>query len=352
MLRKIASLFLLGAMVACAPEEAVSADESVARVSSAIIKGTESGDSQDFVLQLGLETNGSVVSQCSSSLIAKNLLLTARHCVADLDEKTGTVSPSYEASRFTVYVGKDGPQKIANGDEPDARGKQVITQAGSSLFPDLALIVLDRDLDAPVATIRLDDVPQKKETVNVVGFGMNEYNENVQVRMQKDAVVITALAPEVTRYHSLHAGEFAMGEAACYGDSGGPALSGETNAIVGVASRVNSGVAATEANPNAMCVGAEDVFTSLRPFRPLVEAAFKAAGKKPKVEPTQVRTASNNGGDGEAESTAYSTSAHLSAADDASGGCSQTGSSTSSNVGTFALGLGLVLAARRRRQAA
>ena len=351
MLRKIASLFLLGAMVACAPEDAVSADESVAQVSSAIIKGSESGDAQDFVLQIGLETDGAVIPQCSSSLIAKNLILTARHCVADLDEKTGTVSPSYEASRFTIYLGKDGPQKIANGDEPDARGKQVITQAGSSMFPDLALIVLDRDLDAPVATIRLDDSAQKKESVSVVGFGMNEYNQNVQVRMQKEEVKITALAPEVTRYHSLHAGEFAMGEAACYGDSGGPALSSETSAIVGVASRVNSGVAATEANPNAMCVGAEDVFTSLRPFRPLVEAAFKAAGKKPKIEPAQVRTASNNGAEnGETQSTAYSTSAHLSASDDAGGGCSQTGTSTSSNVGTFALGLGLVLAARRRRQ--
>ncbi len=354
---RIAGLFLLGALAtACAAEPAVGTTdlptEQIGRVSSAIIDGTDSEDNQDFVLQLGLETDGAVTPQCSSTLIAKNLLLTARHCVADLDEKTATMGPNYEPSRFTVYVGKDGPQQIENGAEPAARGKRVITQGTSSMFPDIALIVLDTELDAPVATIRLDDGPQKSELVNVVGFGMNEKNVNVQVRMQKDDVKVLALAPEVTQFHTLHAGEFAFGEAACYGDSGGPALSATSNAIVGVASRVNSGVAGTEAKPNAMCLGAEDVFTSMKPFRALVDSAFAAAGAKPKIEAPLAVVATTTKGNTDTQSTAYTNSAVISAADATSGGCSTTGS-PSSRTGGFTAGLGLALVAvsRRRRTA-
>ena len=113
---RIAGLFLLGALAtACAAEPAVGTTdlptEQIGRVSSAIIDGTDSEDNQDFVLQLGLETDGAVTPQCSSTLIAKNLLLTARHCVADLDEKTATMGPNYEPSRFTVYVGSNSKPK-------------------------------------------------------------------------------------------------------------------------------------------------------------------------------------------------------------------------------------------------
>lgn len=351
---RFAGLFLLGAMATACAAEPASSTEQIGRVSSAIINGVDSDDNQDFVLQIGLETDGAVTPQCSSTLIGKNLLLTARHCVADLDEKTGTMGPSYDASRFTVYVGKDGPQQIENGVEPAARGKKVITQVGtSSMFPDLALIVLDKNVDAPIATIRLEDAPQKSELVNVVGFGMNEQNVNVQVRMQKDDVKVLALAPEVTQFHTLHTGEFAFGEAACYGDSGGPALSAKSNAVVGVASRVNSGVAGTEAKPNAMCLGAEDVFTSLKPFRALVDAGFKAAGTSPKIEPALVNGTISTKGNTDTQSTGYTASTLIPVSDESGGGCSTTGSSSKTSGGAFTalLGLALVVGARRRRVA-
>ena len=350
---RIAGLILLGAMATACAAEPASSTEQLGRVSSAIIKGVDSDDAQDFVLQIGLETDGAVAPQCTSTLIGKNLLLTARHCVADLDEKTATMGATYEASRFTVYVGKDAPQQIESGAEPAARGKKVITEAGSSMFPDLALIVLDKDVDAPIATIRLDDAPQKSELVNVVGFGMNEQNVNVQVRMQKDDVKVLALSPEVTQFHTLHAGEFAFGEAACYGDSGGPALSAKSNAVVGVASRVNSGVAGTEAKPNAMCLGAEDVFTSLKPFRSLVDSAFKAAGTSPKIETALVNGTVASKGNTDTQSTGFTASTLIPVSDESTGGCSTTGTSSKTSGGAFTalLGLALVAGARRRRLA-
>ncbi len=305
-------------------------------------------------MQLGLETDGSIAADCSSSLVAENLILTARHCVGDVDAAKERVLNTYDPDRLVVYAGSDGPQQLAAQSTPAARGKQILVPDGDSLFPDIAFIVLDRAVDAPIAHLRLNGVPKKSEKVNVVGFGMNEESANVSVRMQRQAVKITALAPAVTSFHELHAGEFAFGEAACFGDSGGPALSATTNAIVGVASRVNSGVAGTADQPNRICVGAEGVYTGLRPFKALVDQAFAAAGATPLVE-----DGDDEVGDRAASSTKTTKSAthdeddtthNPTGAAPAAGGCSTSSSSSTSSFGALALGLAVVLVARRRRK--
>lgn len=349
---RLAVLAALFAVAGCSAE-ATSREERVGHTSSAIIDGTVSGAEQDFVVQLGLDTDGVIAADCTSSLVAENLILTARHCVGDVDPETkDRMLNTYDPDRLVVFTGSDGPQKLEAQETPAARGRKVLVPSGDSLFPDLAFIVLDQPVKAPIARLRLNAGAKKSERVTVVGFGMNENNQNVAVRMQREAVQILALAPGVTEFHQLHAGEFAFGEAACFGDSGGPALSPTTGAIVGVASRVNSGVASTSTRPNAICIDAEDVYTSLQPFQKLVDAAFTAAGAEPLLE-----AASDD--ETPASSTKKPVSATVSQDDDhvaqnpqaSAGGCSSSSSGASSPLGALALAFAASLFVRRQRSA-
>jgi len=334
------------AAVGCAAEEEGTPPSAIGKTSSAIIHGTESGVDHDFVVQLALETNGAIAPECTASLVAENLILTARHCVGEVDSKTkDRMLSTHDPARIAIYVGSDGPQQIAARQRPAARGTRIFTPAGQSLFPDIALVVLDRKVDAPVAALRLNRGPTRSERVSVVGFGMTEENVNASVRMQRD-VQVTALAPAVTQYHKLNEGEFAFGEAACFGDSGGPAISPSTNAIVGVASRVNSGVASTDDQPNKICVGAEDVFTSLRPFKTLILQAFTAAGATPVLE------------DGDEPARAATTKSAKQESDDsgknpqasAGAGCSAAPGAKADAAGVLGLALATALVRRRRRR--
>jgi uncharacterized protein (TIGR03382 family) len=338
---RLGSLVVLAATAAigCAAE---GRDEQVGTTASAIINGTRSSTDQDFVVQLGVETNGVIAPECTATVVAKNLILTARHCVGEVEGER--MLSTHSADRIAIYVGADGPQQIASRATPAARGTKVFTPSGQSLFPDIALVVLDRKIDAPIAALRLYGTPRKSEPVEVVGFGMNEDNVNVSVRMQR-AVKVMALAPSVTTYHKLNEGEFAFGEAACFGDSGGPALAASTNAIVGVASRVNSGVASTDDQPNKICLGAEDVYTSLRPFKTLILQAFAAAGATPILEDgdgvtTQTPTTKS--------STQREEDAGKNPQSAADGGCSTTGR-VGDGAGALVLALATALVRRRRR---
>jgi secreted trypsin-like serine protease len=330
-------VFAAATAIGCAAER----DEPIGKTTSAIINGSVSSADQDFVVQLGVDTNGVITPKCTATVVAENLILTARHCVGEVEGER--IVSTHSADRIAIYVGADGPQQLASRARPAARGAKVFTPAGQSLFPDIALVVLDQKIDAPIAALRLYGTPRKSERVEVVGFGMNEDNVNVGERMKR-AVQVMALAPSVTTFHKLNEGEFAFGEAACFGDSGGPALSAETNAIVGVASRVNSGVASTDDQPNKICLGAEDVYTSLRPFKSLILQAFAAAGATPVLED----------GDGVTTRTPTTKSSTLREEDagknpqTADGGCSTTGRGPSDALGVLALALATVLVGRRR----
>lgn len=257
--------------------------EETGRVSAAIVNGTASVAAQDFVVQLALPaTDGSPTAACSGSLVAKNLVLTARHCVCDHDQDTGRWGATYRASAFSVYVGQDAPQKIAAAAAPGAKGKRIVTEL-ADMGEDLAFIVLDTDVDGPLAKVRLDRPVSKAEKMTLVGYGMNELDASPDVRMQRGATV-TAVAPGSSQFHPLSEGEFVTTQGTCYGDSGGAVISATTGAVVGVVAEVIS-AGWDGVHPSSNCVGAEAFHTELRPFRTLVDTAFAAAGASPQLEP-------------------------------------------------------------------
>jgi secreted trypsin-like serine protease len=263
------------------------AAENLGEGREAIINGEQSTTDQDMVVLIGVTYQGKVEPECSGSLVAKNLVMTARHCVGDLDDAETSVTNYANPSVLKVFIGGDAPKKLASNSTPAASGKKIITANTTKLYPDVAFIVLDKEVTgAKIANIRLDGGVTIGEKLTIVGFGLTESNALPSTRMQRTDVSVTDVADVASAGAGLDPGEFVFGEAACSGDSGGPALDAKTKAVVGVASRVGNGKQPTQTDPSAFCVGAdtEDVYTSLQPVKDLLQQAFTAAGATPALE--------------------------------------------------------------------
>jgi secreted trypsin-like serine protease len=253
-------------LFACGP---VSQEEArIERSEHAIIGGEPSAAADDAVVIVARYSIQGAYYQCFGAVIAPRLVLTARHCVE-----------GRPPSALHVYPGRDAWSKLREGASA-ARGERVFDTPGF----DAAVVLLDRAVSAPVAPIRLDGAVREGERVAAVGFGVAADGASPQVRHRRSGLAVIAVGPVTTRIgEDVLAGEFVIGEAACSGDSGGPALSG-SGAVVGLASRVGNGV--DDPNGAAFCLGsdAHDVYVGTAAIAPMLRAAFDAAGAAPAAE--------------------------------------------------------------------
>jgi hypothetical protein len=227
---------------------------------------------------------GTAFELCSGVLLAPNVLLTARHCVANSlttevacdangQSMNGAhVAGNQPAARIQVFTGATP----AFSAPPDALGSAILTPEADHLCNgDIALVVLDRQIPniEPVA-IRMKGTLFEGETVRAVGYGQNDRRTPIGSRFRKDNVPILALGAGLSSSETaLGPFEFEVGKSICDGDSGGPAFSMETGAVVGVVSRGGG------CNDN---FGHIYVMTS--GFPDLVENAFAFAGTDPITE--------------------------------------------------------------------
>jgi hypothetical protein len=257
--------------------------EGTATTSSAIYGGVEDDDAQQNASVVALEIgDGTTFTLCSGSLIATNVVLTARHCVSTLtstaaaevscdDEGGSTNGPDFagdvDVSTVHVFVGPS----IYEGETPTANAKAFYHPSGTTLCnADLALVVLDTSVTsvAPLR-VRMTSPVATGETVRAVGFGENDQNQPIGTRFRKDDIPVLAVGATISASGTpLGGSEFELGESTCEGDSGGPAIDEKSGAIVGVVSRGQSDCSLNYGH----------VYTSLGGFVPLFQAAFAAAG--------------------------------------------------------------------------
>jgi MYXO-CTERM domain-containing protein len=257
--------------------------EATGTSASAIYGGVEDNDGQQNGAVVALEI-GSATSftLCTGSLIAPNVVLTARHCVSALtatamadvscaDDGGSTNGADFGADQpldsIRVYAGTS----IYQGETPSATASALYHPSGSTLCNgDIALVVLTASITSvtPLA-VRLAAPVTTGESVRVVGFGDNDDDVSIGVRFRKDGLAVLAVGPTVSASSTaLGSSEIELGESICEGDSGGPAIDETTGAVVGVASR--GGTDCTQSYGH--------VFTSLEAFVPLFQQAFAAAG--------------------------------------------------------------------------
>jgi len=239
-------------------------------------------DSNVVALRVGL---GTPFTLCSGTLVATNVVLTAKHCVTQaLTEEVscGSDGLSYNGSHVIriqdpaeigVYIGT----RILFEAEPTARGRTTLTPSGPYLCnEDLALVVLDRAIeDIEPASVRLSSRAQAEGYIRAVGYGQNDQFLPIGTKLYKAGVPVIAQGKGTSKSQTpLGVREFEVGEAICNGDSGGPAFSEKTGAVIGVASR--GGACGSDVR---------HVYTTTTGFEELFDSAFAIAGGHPKLEP-------------------------------------------------------------------
>lgn len=225
---------------------------------------------------------------CTGALIAPNVVLTARHCVS----RNATTSVSCDAeggsSNGPHVLGDEAPGDVAVfvgsaprfGALPSARARAIVAPETDYLCnADIALVVLDAPLDdvEPLA-VRLRSRARPGERVRAIGYGHNDTDLPLGTRFRKADVEVLARGKGVSSSNTaLGSHEFEVGRSICKGDSGGPAISEETGAIIGVVSRGG---------------GCDDdfghIYTSTAGFSSLFDRAFALAGGAPVLEPGDV----------------------------------------------------------------
>lgn len=274
--------------------------ERVLEGSEPIIFGDPSGREHDAVVVLTTFANGQRRSLCTATLVAPNLIVSARHCVSDTDASTAcsddgkpvtgaTIKADRRPEDLVVFVGRDGvaldTDVESNG---TVRGAHVVVDSSTTICNhDIAFVVLERKLDAPLAPVRLAK-PMLDEPILAVGWGIDETGALPKSREVRGDLFIAGIGPGLYPGHARYGygdTEFLVGESACSGDSGSPAFS-PSGAVIGVAARAGNGEARDPSNQASRCMGdkAHVVYTWLGGHEPLVVRAFQEAGEPMWIE--------------------------------------------------------------------
>ncbi len=261
-------------------------DHSVTRIGQPIFGGTVSTAVDDAVVFL---TTSSFL--CSGTLVAPNLVLTAHHCLLELGavgehcNVDGTTAAEIAVPLTEVAAGSIEVRGGANpSEEPIAKGADIVsTDPTTSCRNDIALVILERPLPKqwPILPLRLLRPTSKGETMTLIGYGETGNTESAVgrsdagvpvLRHRREGVPVLDVGGLVAPDNLL------LGPGMCPSDSGGPAISTKTGALVGVAS-VASSAACDETTTSA--------YAQVSRYYDLILGAFAAAHAEPWIEGEQ-----------------------------------------------------------------
>ncbi|HEY4103759.1 MAG TPA: S1 family peptidase [Polyangiaceae bacterium] len=242
-----ATLAVTGCASAPSSDASPKREDATRAVSSAIVGG-HLDTSTNGVVALAFQNGTDVEVFCSGTLIAQNLVLTARHCVALIGDGS-----SEQIDCATSQFGDEYPSIVVSADtEPQSAGATVYSVAkileapGSKNFCgyDVALLILagsgiPSNEATPIVPV-LDTDAMTGETFSAVGYGLTNPNDMTGTssgrRMRADGAKVYCVGNACPPVAQNETDEWVGTSQVCPGDSGGPALD-DAGRVFGVTSR-------------------------------------------------------------------------------------------------------------------
>jgi V8-like Glu-specific endopeptidase len=214
------------------------APDPVVRIGQSIMGGED--DSTDTnVVAIIITSN---MGMCSGSLIAPNLILTARHCVATVPSEnincsTSTFGTQYTAKSFMVSFSQSA---YGNFQAMKKVAEVYVPQESTDVCGyDMALLRLTENVGSDVAvplTPRVDVALETGEEYKAVGYGNINDTDGAGSRRSRSGLFVSCSGDDCSGFYLDKSREWEGDTGICQGDSGGPALDTK-NRIVGVVSR-------------------------------------------------------------------------------------------------------------------